>query len=143
MHMRQADAVAAHPQRAVRTFDEWVPEYRANMRSGPLYDAGDAATGTGLLGKGKHFTGTAPDTAIQQLTRFLQRSQMQAWAPDASVVCFTSYTMAHKRGDEILWSKGNGRSRTWCHTSLRACTHESARTMLHHNLLLLEGCALD
>ena len=53
--------MALDPQRAVETFDEWVPEYIANRPSGPLYDAGDSAAGTGLLGKGKHLNGITLD----------------------------------------------------------------------------------
>lgn len=97
----------------VRTFDELVPAYRADTRGGPAYDEGDPATGTQLLGKGKTLAGHEVDEAMQQLTSYLRRQGQEGWEgehEDSPVLM--SFTMAHKRGDEILWLVRHRRSRS-------------------------------
>ena len=54
---------------AVKSFDELVPKYRADIRAGPLYDTGDGLTGTQLIGKGQKLTQTALDDAMQHLDK--------------------------------------------------------------------------
>lgn len=113
--MAQHDRVAAPPELAVQTFDQLVPRYRHDMRSGPLYDGGDAASGTGLLGKGKPLAGNVRSTALQQLRVHLQRMPDASWPADPNVLDSTAvdaFTMAHKAGDEILWSMSEARSRS-------------------------------
>ncbi len=53
LQLRRADALQSNPSLAVKPFDERMPEYRANIRAGPLYDEGNAETGTQLIGKGR------------------------------------------------------------------------------------------
>lgn len=110
--MRQADRLTEQPDHAVKSFDEFVPAYRLNMRSGPLYDLGDEDSGTQLLGKGKLLGGEVLQSAMQHLDRLLHRLGEDDWAAGMPSPRLESYTMAHKRGDEILWSQQNGRSRT-------------------------------
>ena len=112
LDQKQSDRLCAQPVQAVRSFDEWVPEYRVNMRTGPLYDPGDAETGTQLLGKGKPLGGQALQAAEEQLHRLLHRTGEPGWAADLPAPSLHSFSMAFKRGDEILWSKESGRTRT-------------------------------
>ena len=125
LHMRQHDRVAAEPGLAVKTFDELVPKYRHNMRSGPMYDTGDAETATQLLGKGKRMAGEIRNTAVQQLVRFLASMPQNGWVAgdiaDASAdISLDVFTQAHKAGQEILWAKNNARSRTRCAQFMRS-----------------------
>ncbi len=46
LQLPYADALHGNPSLAMKPFDEWVPEYRANVRAAPLHDEGDAETGT-------------------------------------------------------------------------------------------------
>ena len=47
------DAVGACVRTAVKSFDELIPKYRADIRAVPFYDSGDDNTGTQLIGKGR------------------------------------------------------------------------------------------
>ncbi len=58
LQLRRADALQSNPSLAVKPFDERMPEYRANIRAGPLYDEGNAETGTQLIGKGRAWGST-------------------------------------------------------------------------------------
>jgi len=93
---------------AVQTFDELVPAYRANLRSGPYYDEGDALTYTQLLGKGKAAFGYERDGIVTQFLQYSTCMQQQEWLGDdqASLVQLQldMFSLAFKRGDEILWS---------------------------------------
>lgn len=113
--MAQQDSVTAPPELAVRTFDQLVPKYRQDMRSGPLYDCGDEVSGTGLLGKGKPLAGEMRSAALQQFLVHLQRMPDASWPADPAVLesaALDAFTMAHKAGDEILWSMSEARSRS-------------------------------
>ena len=113
--MRHDSILHASVRTAVRSFDELVPQYRANIRAGPLYDTGDDQTGTQLIGKGKKLKGADKSTCMLQVSRFLQVSRDSQWTDhplgtDAAELC--AFTLAHKRGDELLWSRAHRRSRT-------------------------------
>ena len=51
--MRHANFTNPCVQKAVNSCDELISKYRADIRSGPLYNTGEAETGTQLIGKGK------------------------------------------------------------------------------------------
>lgn len=79
--MRHSNCTEPCIQRAVKSFDELVPKYRADIRGGPLYDeTGDEDTGTQLLGKGKQLKGVVLTEAIQHVSQYLQRMQRSSWA---------------------------------------------------------------
>jgi len=105
--MRHSDDQAGGSS-AVQTFDELVPAYRANLRSGPYYDEGDALTYTQLLGKGKAAFGYERDGIVTQFLQYSTCMQQQEWLGDdqASLVQLhlDMFSLAFKRGDEILWS---------------------------------------
>ena len=115
--MRHDDATSTCVRTAVKSFDELVPKYRANIRSGALYDMGDDITGTQLIAKGKKLKGSALTDAVQHVSQYLQRMGQSTWAEMTTAasqqsleVC--SYTLAHKRGDELMWSMAHKRAKT-------------------------------
>ena len=115
--MRHANFTDPCVQKAVKSFDELIPKYRADIRSGPLYDTGEAETGTQLIGKGKRLKTDAYDSALQHVSQYLRRNGHSGWLDpspgvDSQPVSLCSYTMAHKRGDELLWSAAHKRTRT-------------------------------
>ena len=117
LRTRQLDRLATDPQLAVLTFDELIPEYRHNIRAGPLYDTGDCGTHTQLLGKGKPMAGAVRVTAEQQLAVFFGRMPQLEWAgatATPAILQLAMFSMAHKCGDEVLWAKSNARSCTRC-----------------------------
>ena len=59
LEMQHDDCIRACVCTAVKAFDKLVPEYRANIRAGPLYDLGDTGSGTQLIGKGNRLKGDA------------------------------------------------------------------------------------
>lgn len=74
--MRHSNFTETCMEKIVKSFDELVPKYRADIRSGPLYDeSGDADTGTQLIGKGRKLKGAALTDALQHLSKYLQRMQ--------------------------------------------------------------------
>ena len=117
VHAQQQDMLAPHAQPRVMTFDQLVPEYRANIRSGPLYDLGHSTSHTQLLGKGKPLAAPSRIAAGQQLAQFFGRMPQADCPCDpgaAELLQLHAYTMAHKGGDEILWARSSGRSRSRC-----------------------------
>jgi len=63
--MQHDDSLNASVRTAVKSVDELVPRYRANIRSGPSYDTGDDIRGTQLIGKGKKLKQDAFRNAMQ------------------------------------------------------------------------------
>ncbi|DBB03150.1 TPA: hypothetical protein ACH3X1_013321 [Trebouxia sp. C0004] len=115
--LRHDDATSACVRTAVKSFDELVPKYRANIRAGPMYDTGDDVTGTQLIGKGTKLKHGALTDAVQHVTQYLHRMGQRHWTEMMSGVSqqpleICSYTMAHKRGDELMWSVAHRRART-------------------------------
>ena len=66
--MRHDDVVSACVRTSVKSFDELISEYRADIKSGPL----DEITGTQLVGKGKKLKDAAV-TARQLVTQYLHK----------------------------------------------------------------------
>ncbi|DBA77848.1 TPA: hypothetical protein ACH3X1_009202 [Trebouxia sp. C0004] len=98
-----ADALHGNPSLAVKPFDEWVPEYRANIRAGPMYDEGDAETGTQLIGKGRALHGEGLHDAMLQVSRYLQHTRHEwAGAFEQEAIHLHIFTLA-SQGDELLW----------------------------------------
>ncbi|DBB00752.1 TPA: hypothetical protein ACH3X1_000685 [Trebouxia sp. C0004] len=100
-----------------KTFDELVAEYRANIRAGPLYDLGDTGTGMQLIGKGNTLKGDAHSEALQFVAKYVDRMGHSQWAELSTDLIHHSvdlclYTIAHKRGDELMWSVAHKRSRS-------------------------------
>ena len=113
--MRHDDAVNACVHTAVQSFDEVIPRYRADIRGGPLYDKGDDVTGTQLIGKGKKLKQSALSDAMQHVRQYLQRVGQRDWAdttPGTAQVELCLFTLAHKRGDELMWSVAHKRSKS-------------------------------
>ena len=73
--MRHDDAVSACVRTSVKSFDELISEYRADIRSRPL----DDITGTQLVGKDKKLKDAAV-TARQLVTQYLRRTGQSHWA---------------------------------------------------------------
>lgn len=98
------------------TFDELIPEYRANMRAGRYYDEGDPVTSTQLLGKGQAAKSPVRENIASQLVQCLSRLQQQEWLGDDQAsfeqLQLDIFTLAHKYGDEILWSESHKRTRS-------------------------------
>ncbi|DBB05418.1 TPA: hypothetical protein ACH3X1_012384 [Trebouxia sp. C0004] len=80
LEMQHDDCIHACVRTAVKTFDELVPEYRANIRAGPLYDLGDIGTGTQLIGKGNTLKGDAHSEALQFVAKYVDRMGHSQWA---------------------------------------------------------------
>lgn len=114
--VQQLDRLALDQGLACKTFDELVPRYHADIRAGPLYDTGDDSTHTQLLRKGRVMAGAARAAAKQQLLRFLERMPQAGWGAEvpARGLQLHQFPMAHKGGDEILWAKSCGGTRTRC-----------------------------
>jgi len=115
--MQHDDSLNASVRTAVKTFDELVPKYRANIRSGPSYDTGDDIRGTQLIGKGKKLKQDAFRNAMQHVSQYLHRMGQSQWLDTSSQagaqpVQLCSYTLAHKRGDELMWSMAHKRSKS-------------------------------
>ena len=117
--MRHDDTVNACVHTAVKLIDELIPKYRADVRAGPLYDKGDRDddTGTQLIGKGKKLKGDAFTDAKQPVSQYLQRMGLHQWVdmpPGATgqPLELCSFTLAHKRGDELMWSVAHTRSKS-------------------------------
>ncbi|DBA75815.1 TPA: hypothetical protein ACH3X1_010220 [Trebouxia sp. C0004] len=113
--MRHDDSLNASVRTAVKSFDELVPKYRVNIRSGPSYDTGrhhrHAADRQGQ--KLKH---DAFETAMQHVSQYLHRMGQCQWLETASQaepqpVQLCSYTLAHKCGDDLMWSRAHKRSK--------------------------------
>ena len=66
--MQHANFTNSCVPKAVSSCDELVPKYWADIRSGPLYDTGEAETGTQLIGKGKQLKKAAYDSALQHVS---------------------------------------------------------------------------
>ena len=69
LQLPNADALHDNSSLAVKPFDEWVPEHRANTRADPLHDKGDAETGTQLIGKGRALHGKGVQDAMLQVSQ--------------------------------------------------------------------------
>ncbi|DBA84634.1 TPA: hypothetical protein ACH3X1_005997 [Trebouxia sp. C0004] len=117
LEMQHDDCIHACVRTAVKTFDELVPEYRANIRAGPLYDLGDTGNGTQLIGKGNTLKGDAHSEALQFVAKYVDRMGHSQWAELSTDLYHHSvdlclYIIAHKRGDELMWSVAHKRSRS-------------------------------
>ena len=140
----------SHKGTAVESFDELVPKYRANIRSGPLYDTGDNTTGTQLIGMGKKLKHDAFETGMQHVSQnladsqYLHRMGQSQWLEIASQaepqpVQLCSYTLAHKRGDELMWSEAHKESKSrygpsFCEfVGLKSPSHRDAFQGLLHS----------
>jgi len=115
--MQHDDSLNASVRTAVKSVDELVPRYRANIRSGPSYDTGDDIRGTQLIGKGKKLKQDAFRNAMQHVSQYLHRMGQSQWLDTSSQagaqpVQLCSYTLAHKRGDELMWSMAHKRSKS-------------------------------
>ena len=66
LQLPYADALHGNPSLAMKPFDEWVPEYRANIRAGSLHDEGNAEIG---IGKGRALHGKGLQDAMLQVSR--------------------------------------------------------------------------
>ncbi|DBA87963.1 TPA: hypothetical protein ACH3X1_004948 [Trebouxia sp. C0004] len=134
--LQHDDATSACVRTAVKSFDELVPKYRANIRTGPLYDTRDDVTGTQLIGKGSKLKHGALTDAVQHVTQYLHRMGQRYWTEMMSGVSqqpleICSYTMAHKRGDELMWSVAHRRARTRVsfYPKLRFITRHGSETL--------------
>ena len=101
--MRHDDFLNASVRTAVKSFVELVPKYRANIRSGPLYDTGDDITGTQLIGKGKKLKHDAFSNAMQHVSQYLNRMGQSTWLglsseAGAQSVQLYSHTLAQAWG---------------------------------------------
>lgn len=99
------------------SFDELIPKYRADVRGGPLYDKGDDDMGTQLIGKGRKLKDVAFTDARQPVSQYLQRMGLHHWVdmPPGAIgqpLELCSFTLAHKRGDELMWSVAHRRSKS-------------------------------
>ena len=114
--MRHDDYINASVRTAVNMFDEVVPKYRANVRAGHFCDAGDDLRGTQLVGLGKRLKGGAMHEALQYVNQHLPGRGHTQWAESCAQVSLTvelcSYTIAHKRGDELMTSVAHKRSKS-------------------------------
>ena len=115
--MRHSNSTNPYTDKAIASFDELIPKYRADIRGGPLYDEdGDEDTQTLLIGKGKKLRVSALADALEQINQYLHQRQRcqtsEGLDPTPLTVC--SYSLAHKRGDELLWSKAHKRAKTRC-----------------------------
>lgn len=113
------DTLNACVRTAVISFDELIPKYRADVRSEPLYDKGDDATGAQLIGKGKKLKDDAFTDARQPVSQYLQRIRMglHHWVnmpPGATgqPLELCSFALAPKHGDELIWSVAHRRSKS-------------------------------
>ncbi|DBA87692.1 TPA: hypothetical protein ACH3X1_004699 [Trebouxia sp. C0004] len=116
LEMQHDDCIHACVRTAVKTLNELVPEYRANIRAGPLNDL-DTGTGTQLIGKGNTLKGDAHSEALQFVAKYVDRMGHSHWAELSTdwyhhSVDLCLYTIAHKRGDELMWSVAHKRSRS-------------------------------
>ena len=76
--MRLDSMLHASIRTTVQSFDEWVPDYKAN-RAGPLYDTGGEQVGTQLIGKGKQLRGADKSISMLQVSGFLQATGNSQW----------------------------------------------------------------
>ena len=106
---------------------------------------GDDISCTQLIGKGKKLKGLALDTAKQSVTQCLQRMEQSNLAGMSSVlhkeICL--YPLAHKCGDELLWSRANNGSKVRQVTvsgigQIRACTLIPSVANTHNCLCVLQ-----
>jgi hypothetical protein len=123
----------------VMTFDQLIPEYRANMRTGRYYDEGDPVTSTQLLGKGKSAQDSQRQDIVDQLLQCLNRLHQQEWVGDDQnsydELGLDMFTLAHKYGDEILWSESHKRTRSrQAHFSVMY-THNGYSTVMPKTIL--------
>ena len=85
-------------------FDEVVLKYRADIRAGHFHDAGDDLAGTQLIGLGKRLKGGAMHEALHHVNQYLRGRGHTQWSESCAQVSveLCSYTIAHKRGDELM-----------------------------------------
>lgn len=112
--MRHDDYTTASVSTAVKMLDEVVPQYRVNVRAGHFYDTGDDLTGTQLIGLGKRLRGGAMHQGLQYVNQHLRGMGHTQWAESCAQVSveLCSYTIAHKRGDELMTSVAHKRSKS-------------------------------
>ena len=131
--MRLDSRLHASIRTAVQSFDEWVPEYQANIRAGPLYDTGDDLVGTQLIGKGKKLRGADKSTSMLQVSGFLQATGNSQWVSmGIEPIELCSFTLAHKHGDELLWSRAHKRSKTRCGSVFGCNGHYACKFIAAH-----------
>ena len=78
-------------------------------------DTGDEQVDTQLIGKGKKLSGADKRTSMLQVSGFLPataNSRSVSVSIEAIELC--SFTLAHKHGNELLWSEAHKRSKTSC-----------------------------
>ncbi|DBB03152.1 TPA: hypothetical protein ACH3X1_013321 [Trebouxia sp. C0004] len=115
-------------------------------------ERGDDVTGTQLIGKGTKLKHGALTDAVQHVTQYLHRMGQRHWTEMMSGVSqqpleICSYTMAHKRGDELMWSVAHRRARTRVsfYAKLRFITRHGSETLyiaeIQHFLRAVNGAA--
>ena len=91
--MRAANQISGRPQ--LKSFDELVPKYRANPLTGPGVDAGDAATGSLLLGKGKLGAQHERAAIVSIVEAFIMREAPDGWASPLQGALLSIYQHSH------------------------------------------------
>ena len=89
-----------------------------------------------LVGEGKKLKNAALTDARQLVTQYLRRTGQSHWAGitpgTARAVALCSYTLAHKRGDELMWSVAHKRSRSRCLYLPQYQMHTAPTVLLSH-----------
>ena len=93
------------------------------------YDTGDEQVVKQLIGKGKKLRGADKSTVMLQVSGFLQTTGNSQWVSvGIEPVELCSFTLAHKHGDELLWSRAHKRSKSRC-GSVSDCNGHGRITM--------------
>lgn len=103
---------------SVKTFDSWVPGYRAQDMTGEAVD--DADNGTRMIQKGKAPTTLEWEEQLRDaVSKYIDNNPEEGWeeadlvyGTDADRIAVYVHTMACLRDDEIVTSVEHGRSKT-------------------------------